>query len=124
MKGYAAQMIRNNNTLTRQKLGEILAVSHRKYVKAQSMAKAKQKVHNLVFNPADEKLVDFLHEFFKLAKDAFDRAAHIIVEHFIYAKLPPHLRKWINQAHPEIFTYEQIVTHLERGNRTERFGSP
>ena len=27
--------------------------------------------------------------------------------------MPPHLKKSINQAHPENSTYKQIVTHLE-----------
>ena len=32
----------------------------------------------------------------------------------MYAKMPPHLKKSINQAHLENGTYEQIVTHLKR----------
>ena len=32
----------------------------------------------------------------------------------MYAKIPPHLKKSINQAHLENGTYEQIVTHLEK----------
>ena len=36
------------------------------------------------------------------------------MEHFIYAKMPPHLKKSINQAHLENGTYDQIVSHLER----------
>ena len=32
----------------------------------------------------------------------------------MYAKMPPHLNKSINQAHSENGTYEQIVTHLEK----------
>ena len=77
------------------------------------MATAKHKVQKLVFNPANQKLVDFLEEFHKLAKSAFATAAHTIIEQFTYAKLPPHLKKSINQAHLEIGTYEQIVTHLK-----------
>ena len=78
------------------------------------MATAKYKFQKLVFNPANQKLVDFLDELQKLAKDAFGIAANAIIEQFIYAKLPPHLRKSINQAHLENGTYEQIVTHSER----------
>ena len=37
-----------------------------------------------------------------------------IIEQFIYAKMPPHLQKSINQAHLENGTYEQIATHLEK----------
>ena len=78
------------------------------------MATAKRKFQKLVFNPANQKLVDFLDELQKLAKDSFGIAAHAIIEQFIYAKMPPHLKKSINQAHLENGTYEQIVTHLER----------
>ena len=78
------------------------------------MATAKHKFRKLVFSPANQKLVDFLDELQKLAKDAFGTAAHAIIEQFIYAKMPPHLKKSMNQAHLENGTYEQNVTHLER----------
>ena len=114
MRGDALQTFKNINGPTRENLGEILAVFQRKYVKPQSMATVKHKFRKLVFNPANRKLVDFLDELQKLAKDAFGIAAHAIIEQFIYAKMPPHLKKSINQAHLESGTYEQIVTHLER----------
>ena len=114
MRGDALQTFKNINGPTRENLGEILAVFRRKYVKSQSMATAKHKFQKLVFNPANQKLVDFLDELQKLAKDAFGIAAHAIIEQFIYAKMPPDLKKSINQAHLENGTYEQIVTHLER----------
>ena len=78
------------------------------------MATAKHKFQKLVFNPTNQKLVDFLDELQKLAKDAFEIAAHAIIDQFIYAKMPPHLKKSINQAHLENGTYKQIVTHLEK----------
>ena len=77
------------------------------------MSTAKREFQKLVFNPANQKLVDFLDKLQKLAKDAFGTAAHAIIEQFIYAKMPPHLKKSINKAHLENDTYEQIVTHLE-----------
>ena len=114
MKGDALQTFKNINGPTRENLGEILAVFRRRYVKPQSMATAKQKFQKLVFNPANQKLVDFPEELQKLAKDAFGIAAHAIIEQFIYAKMPPNLKKSINQAHLEKGTYEQVVTHLEK----------
>ena len=114
MRGDALQVFKNINGPTREKLGEILAVFRRNYVKPQSMATAKHEVQKLVSNPANQKLVDFLDELQKLAKDAFGIAAHAIIEQFIYYKMPPHLKKSINQAHLGNGTYEQIVTHLER----------
>ena len=77
------------------------------------MATAKHKFKKLVFNPANQKSVDFLDELQELAKDTFGIAAHAITDQFIYAKMPPHLTKTINQAHLEKGTYEQIITHLE-----------
>ena len=78
------------------------------------MATAKHKFQRLVFNPTNQKLIDFLDELQKLAKDAFGVAAQAIIDQFIYAKMPPHLKTPINQAHLKNGTYEQIVSHLER----------
>ena len=114
MRGDALQTFKNIKGPTRENLGEILAVIRRKFVKPQSMATAKHKFQKLAFNPANRKLVVFLDELQKLAKDAFGIAAHAIIEQFIYAKMPPHLKKSKNQAHMENGTYEQIVTHIGR----------
>ena len=112
--GDALQTFKNITSPNRENLGEILTVFRRKYVKPQSMATAKHKFQRLVFNPANQKLTVFLDELQKLAKDAFGVAAQAIMEQFIYAKMPPHLKKSFNQAHLENGTYEQIVSHLER----------
>ena len=114
MSGDALQIFKNIDGPTRENLGKIMAVFRRNYVKSQPMATAKHKFQKLVFNPANQKLVDFLDELQKLAKDAFGIAAHAIIEQFIHAKMPPHLKKSINQAHLENGTYELIVTQLER----------
>ena len=114
MRGEPLQTFKNINGPTRENLGQLLAVFRRKYVKPQSMVTAKHKFQKFVFNAANHKLVEFLDELQELAKDEFGFAAHAIIEHFIYAKMPPHLRKPINQAHLENGTYEQIFTHLER----------
>ena len=114
MRGDALQTFKNVTSPNREKLGEILTVFRRKYVKPQSMATAKHKFQQLVFNPSNQKLIDFLDKLQKLAKDAFGVAAQAIIEHFIYAKIPPHLKKSINQAYLQNGTYGQIVSHLER----------
>ena len=114
MWGDALQTSKIINGSNRKNLGEILAVFRRKYVKPQSMATAKHKFQKLVFNPANQNLVDVLDELQKLAKDAFGMAVHAIIEQFKYAKMPPQLKKSINQAHLENGTFEQIVTHLEK----------
>ena len=114
MCGDALQTFKNITSPIRENLGEILTVSRRKYVKPQSMATAKHKFQRLVFNPANKKLIDFLDELQKLAKDAIGIAAQAIIEEFIYARRPPDLKKSINQAHLENDTNEQVVSHLER----------
>ena len=113
-RGDALQTFKNITSPNRENLGEILTVFRRKYVKPQSMATAKHKFQRLVFNPANQKLIDFLDELQKLAKDAFGVAAQAIIENIIYANMPPHLMKSINQAHLENGKYEEIVSHLER----------
>ena len=92
-------LYRHLKTLTVQpeSFDEVLAVFLRKYVKPQSMASAKHKFQKIVFNPANQMLVDSLAELEKLAEDAFGTAAHAIIRQFIYAKTPPHLKK-INKS--------------------------
>ena len=114
MRDDALQTFKNIDSPNRENLTEILTVFRRKYVKPQSMATAKHKFQKLVFNSVNQKLIDFLEELQKLAKDAFGVAAQAIIDQFIYAKMPPHRKKSINQAHLENGTYEQIVTHLEK----------
>ena len=114
MRGDALQTFKNIGSPNRENLTEILTVFRRKYVRPQSRATAKHKFQQIVFNPANQQLFDFLDELQKLAKNTFGVDAQAIIEQFIYAKMPPHLKKSINQAHLENGTYEQIVTHLER----------
>ena len=114
MRVDALQAFKNITNYNRENSGEILTVFRRKYVKPQSMATAKHKFQRLVFNPANQKLIDFLDEVQKLATAAFGVAAQAIIEQFIYAKMPPHLKKSINQAHLKNGTNEQIVSHLEK----------
>ena len=92
MRGDALETFKNITSPNRENLGEILTVFRRKYVKPQSMVTVKHKFQRLVFNPANQKLIDFLDELQKLAKDAFGVAAQAIIEQFIYAKMPPHLK--------------------------------
>ena len=37
-----------------------------------------------------------------------------MIEPLLYAKMPPHLKKSINQAYLENGTYDQLVQYLER----------
>ena len=78
------------------------------------MATVEHKFQKLVFNPANQKLPDFLDELQKLAKDTSEKIAQDIIEHFIYPKMPSHLKKSIKHAHLENGKFEQIVTHPEK----------
>ena len=91
MRGDALQTFKNISSPSRETLVEILTVFRRKYVKPQSMATTKQKFQRLVFNPTNQKLVEFLDELQKLANDAFGVGAQAIIEQFINAKMPPRL---------------------------------
>ena len=99
MRGDALQTFKNTNSRNRENLTEILTVFRRKYVKPQSMATSKHNFQRLVFNPLNQKLFDSLEELHNMAKDTFGVAVQAIIEQFIYAKVPPHLKKSINQAH-------------------------
>ena len=88
------------------------------------MATVKHKFQKFAFNPENQNLVDFFDEIRKLANDAFGIAAHAITEQSVYAKMPPHLKKTKIQALLENGTYEQVVRHLKKRIRAERFGSP
>ena len=112
MRGDALQTFENISSRNRENLAKIQTVFRRKYVKPQSMATARHKFQQLVFNLTNQKLIDFLDELQKLAKNAVGIAATANIEQFIYAKMPLHLKKLINQAHLENGTYEQIVTRL------------
>ena len=89
MRGDALKTFKNITSANREKLGENLTVFRRKYERPQSKATIKHKFRRLVFNPANQKLIDFLDELQKLAEDAFGVAAQEIIEHFIYAVMPP-----------------------------------
>ena len=108
----AIQQFKKINNASKGNLGENLTVFRRKNVKLESMVTAKHKFRRLVTDPANQKLIDFLDELQKLAEYAFAVAAQAIFELFMYAKLPPRLKKSINQAQLENDTYEQIASHL------------
>ena len=93
-------------------------------MKPQSMTTLKHKFQRLVFNSANQNLIDYLNELQKLAKDEFGVASHATIEQLIYAKMPPSLKKSINQALLENGTYEQIVSHLERELRLNGLEAP
>ena len=88
MRDASPQMFKNFSSWNLRNLAEILTVLRRKYMKPQSMATAKQKFQQPLFNPANQKLIDFVDELQKLAKDATGVDAQANIEHFIYVEMP------------------------------------
>ena len=75
MRGDALQTFKNIGSPNPENLTEFPTVFRRKYVKPQSITTAKHKFQQLVFHPANQKLINFWDELQKLAKDAFAVAA-------------------------------------------------
>ena len=114
LRGLALKTFKNIQRTPTTTLEDILVVFRRKYVKPESSASAKHRFHRLVFDPERQKLPDFLEELQESAEKAFGDTASQMIESLLYAKMPPHLKRSINQAYLENGTYEQIVRHLER----------
>ena len=114
LRGLALKTFKNIQRTPNTTLEDILKVFRRKYVKPESSASAKHRFNRLSFDPEHQKLPDFLEELQESAEKAFGENAHQMIENLLYAKMPPHLKKTINQAYLENGTYDQIVKHLER----------
>ena len=114
LRGLALKTFKKIQRTPTTTLEDILIVFRRKYVKPESSASAKHRFHRLVFDPERQKLPDFLEELQESAEKAFGDKAIQMIESLLYAKMPPHLKRSINQAYLENGTYEQIVRHLER----------
>ena len=119
MRGDALQTFKNNNGPTQKNLGEVLAVFPRKYVKPQLMSTAKHIFQKLVFNPANQKLVDFLDELQKLAKDAFRTCHHRAIHIRQNAATPKEINESVPYGDCHIRT--DCYTH-RKGIRVEWFG--
>ena len=114
LRGLALKTFKKIQRTPSTTLEDILKVFRRKYVKPESSASAKHRFNRLFFDPENQKLPDFLEELQESAEKAFGDNAHQMIENLLYAKMPPHLKKSINQAYLENGTYDQIVKHLER----------
>ena len=114
LRGLALKTFKNIQRTPSTTLEDILKVFRRKYVKPESSASAKHRFNRLFFDPENQKLPDCLEELQESAEKAFGDNAHQMIENLLYAKMPPHLKKSINQAYLENGTYDQIVKHLER----------
>ena len=99
---------------TREHLNDILAGFRRRYVRQQSVATARCKWDYLSFNPSQRTFPDHLDQYQKLAQEPYGEDAPKFIETSFYAKMPPHLKKVLNQARLETESYKTMVQHLER----------
>ena len=65
-------------------------------------------------NRAQNNFQFFLKELNDYAERGFGDEAQQMIDSFLYAKKPPHLKNSINFAYLENGTHEQIVAHLKR----------
>ena len=114
LRKEALQTFRNISALNKKTLDDVLIVFRRKYVKPESQATAKHKLHKLTFDPNTKSLPDFLEELNECAERAFGDNAQHMIDSLLYVKLPPLLERSLNLAYLENGTYDQIVAHLER----------
>ena len=114
LRGLALKTFKNIHRTPTTTLKDILVVFRRKYVKPEPSASAQHRFHRLVSDLEHQKLPDFLEELQENAEKAFCDTASQMIESLLYAKMPSHLKRSINQAYLENGTYEQIVRHLER----------
>ena len=114
LSGFGAQDIQEHTTNPKHDFRRHTQILKRKYVKPETSASAKHSFNRLSFDPENQKLPDFLEELKESAEKAFGDNAHQMIENLLYAKMPLHLKKSINQAYLENGTYDQILKHLER----------
>ena len=114
LRGLALKTFKNIQRTPNTTLEDILKVFRRKYVKPESSASAKHRFNRLSFDPENQKLPDFLEELQESAEKAFGDNGNQMIENWLYAKRPRHLKKSNNQAYLENGTYDQIVKHLEK----------
>ena len=99
LRDLALKKFKNIQRTSTTTLKDIPKVFHRKNVKPESSASAKHRFNRLFFDSENQKLPDFLEELRESAEKAFGDNAHQMIENLLYAKMPPHLKKSINQAY-------------------------
>ena len=80
-----------------------------KYIKLESRATAKHKLHKLTFDANTKSLSEVLE---KLMEGAFGDNAQQMIDNLLFAKKPPNLKTSINFAYLRNRTYEQTKAHL------------
>ena len=114
LRGEALQTYGNMTDANRASLDDIITTFRRRYVRPQSIATARCKWEQLYFDPTRQTFQDFLEQYQKLAQEAYGDDAPKFIEASIYAKMPAHLKRVLNQARLETESYDLMVQHQER----------
>ena len=114
LRDEALPTFRIMTEVTREHLNDIIAGFRRRYVRQQSVATARCKWEYLSFNPSQQTFPDFLEQYQKLAQEDHREEAPRFIETSFYVKMPPHLKRVLNQARLETESYVTMVQHLER----------
>ena len=93
---------------------EVITAFKRLFGDFQSSATARCDWDALHFDPTKQKLHEFLDILQKNAKEAFGSKAQKFINKAIYAKMPNHVKKFLNRDYWEDKPYNDIVLHLER----------
>ena len=97
----ALHRFRNINATNNRIVEDVLIVFRWKYVKFESRAAAEQKYQRLTIDPNTKCISDFLEESSEYAERAFAYNAQQMINSFLYAELPPHLKLSNNLAYLE-----------------------
>ena len=101
-----------------------MTVFKRRFEDYLSMAKASCEWDALKFDLSTQKLYEFLDVLQKTVKEAFRAETQQFIDKTIYAKMPDHVKKKLNEAYLEDKPYNNIVLHLEREMRLNGLGAP
>ena len=124
LRGDALQAFCNIEDSKKDSLDDIMTIFKRRFGDYLSMAKTRCEWDSLKFDPATQKLHEFLDVLQKTAKDAFGSEAQQFIDRAIYAKMPDHVKKILNREYLEDKPYNDTVLHLERDMQLNGLGAP
>ena len=114
LRDDALQTYRKMTDTNRSSLEDVIATFRRRYVRPQSIETARCKWEHLYFDPSWQTFQDFLEQYQKQAQEAYGKDAPKLIETSFYAKMPTHLKRFLNQARLETESYDMMVQHLEK----------
>ena len=92
----------------------VLTAFRKEYRKEESEEAAKIKWDALKYDPNTQSFTDFLHQFRKLAKQAFGQDANIFINKSLYGKLPTTMQHELSQTGKSNATLDDIKEYINR----------